>query len=193
MRARIILLCILGAPLMRAQSLAIQRVTVIDATGKPAQLGMTVVIERDRITSVGLAKSVKIPRGAQVVDGAGKFLIPGLWDMHAHGATDTRFTWTYLLYLANGVVGVRDMNGPADAGAWRAQHASFGKPSPSVYLGSPVLDGPKPKFPSAVAIDSEAQAREVLAQQQQRGADFIKVYSLLPRDIYFAIADAGQV
>jgi imidazolonepropionase-like amidohydrolase len=72
-----------------AQSLVIKRVTAIDATGRPAQPDMTVVIERDRIAAVTPWKKAKIPKGAQVVDGTGKFLTPGLWDMHVHG-TDAR-------------------------------------------------------------------------------------------------------
>jgi imidazolonepropionase-like amidohydrolase len=69
---------------------------------------------------------------------------------------------------------------------------TFAKPSPAIYLGSPIVDGPHPMFPSTIAVANGAQGREVVAQQQQRGADFIKVYSLLPRDIYFAIADEAR-
>lgn len=115
-----------GAPwLVRfasAQPLIIQRVTVVDATGKAAQPGMTVVIDGSRIASVGPWKTAKFPKNAQVVDGHGKFLIPGLWDMHVHNTANVQ---TYPLYIANGVVGVRDMNGPQDANAWRRQHASL--------------------------------------------------------------------
>jgi imidazolonepropionase-like amidohydrolase len=193
MRMRLVLLCsLLWVQLAWAQPLVIKRVTVIDATGKPAQPDMTVVIAGDRIAEISPGTKAKIPNGAQVVDGTGKFLIPGLWDMHAHSAANARTTWSYLLYLANGVVGVRDMNGPSDANAWRAQHAAFDRPSPSIYLGGPIIDGPRPMSPNFVAIASEAQGREVVAQQQQRGADFIKVYSFLPRDIYFAIAGEAR-
>jgi imidazolonepropionase-like amidohydrolase len=108
-----------------SQPLVIKRVTVIDATGKAAQPDMTVVMEGDRIAAVTPWKKAKLPKNAQVVDGMGKFLIPGLWDMHAHNATNARFTWSYALYLANGVVGVRDMNGPSDANAWREQQGNL--------------------------------------------------------------------
>src|SRR5215469_2889410 len=124
MRPLLIVLCILRALLMQAQTLAIQHVTVVDATGKPAQPDMTVVVERDRIATVGAARKVRIPKSAQVIDGKGKFLIPGLWDMHVHGAADSRSAWGYRLYLANGVVGVREMFGPPDANTWRAKHAT---------------------------------------------------------------------
>jgi cytosine/adenosine deaminase-related metal-dependent hydrolase len=82
---RCVLLSILLSPLAWAGPLVIRRVTVIDATGKPAQPGMTVVIEQDQIAAIGPWTKVKAPAGSQIVDGRGKFLIPGLWDMHVHG------------------------------------------------------------------------------------------------------------
>src|SRR5580704_5651761 len=103
-----------------SQSLAIQHVTVIDATGHAPMPNMTVVVEGDRIVAIGPARKTHVAKNAVVVDGAGKFLIPGLWDMHVHGASDKRAAWSHLLFLANGVVGVRDMSGPPDARAWRA-------------------------------------------------------------------------
>jgi urease alpha subunit len=87
--------------------LAITGVTVIDATGEPAQPGMTVVVTGNRITAVGKSGDVRVPQGARVGDGNGKYLIPGLWDMHVHTADPSFLS----LYLANGVTGVRDMHG----------------------------------------------------------------------------------
>ena len=87
--------------------------TVIDATGRDPEPDMTVIVEGDRIVAVGPWRKTHIPRKAVVVDGTGKFLIPGLWDMHVHGASDARAPWSHLLFLANGVVGVRDMSGSA--------------------------------------------------------------------------------
>ena len=138
------------------------------------------------------SKKAHIPKNATIVDGTGKFLIPGLWDMHVHGASDSRAPWSHLLFLANGVVGVRDMSGPPDAHAWRATQASNTDPSPTIYLGSPIVDGPNPAWPDSIVVADEAQGREVVDQQQQRGADFIKVYSGLPRNAYFAIADEAK-
>jgi imidazolonepropionase-like amidohydrolase len=153
---------------------------------------MTVIADGDRIVAVGPWKKTHIPSNAVVVDGTGKFLIPGLWDMHVHGASDARAPWSHLLFLANGVVGVRDMSGPPDAHAWRAAQASNEDPSPTIYLGSPIVDGPNPFWPESIVVADEPQGREVVEQQQQRGAGFIKVYSRLPRDAYFAIADEAN-
>ncbi|MGA2135681.1 MAG: amidohydrolase family protein [Bryobacteraceae bacterium] len=175
-----------------SQPLVITRVTVIDATGRGPAPNMTVTVDGDRIVAVGPWKKMPIPKNAVVVDGAGKFLIPGLWDMHAHGAADEHAAWTHLLFLGNGVVGVRDMFGPPDAHAWRTARVSKEDPSPAIYLGSPLVDGPNPRWPHSIVVTSEAQGREVVEQQQQRGADFIKVYDNLSRGAYFAIADEAK-
>jgi imidazolonepropionase-like amidohydrolase len=175
-----------------SQSLVIKNVTVIDATGHAAQPNMSVEIEGGHIVAVSPSKKAHTPKNATIVDGAGKFLIPGLWDMHVHGASDSRAPWSHLLFVANGVVGVRDMSGPPDAHAWRATQASNPDPSPIIYLGSPIVDGPDPTWPDSIVVADEAQGREVVDQQQQRGADFIKVYSGLPRNVYFAIADEAR-
>src|SRR5215813_12439198 len=100
----------------QAKPLVINRVTVIDATGAEAKVDMTVVITGDRITTIGKAAEVKIPKDAQVVEAAGKYLIPGLWDMHTHIATQDFLG----LFIANGVTGVRDMGGVWEAlSLWR--------------------------------------------------------------------------
>ena len=198
MRVLRVFLFTLLCPMAWADSLVIQRVTVIDATGKAAQPSMTVVIEQDRIAVIGPWTSVKAPAGSHIVDGRGKFLIPGLWDMHVHafatesGGKPGGNTWMYPLYLVNGIVGVRVMWGPEDAKAWRAQHSKYDKPSPSAYLASPIIDGPKPTWPGSVAVVDAAQARAAVDRYQASGADFIKVYDGLPRDAYFAIADEAH-
>jgi adenine deaminase len=135
-----------------SQSLAIRHVTVIDAAGHDPQPDMTVVVERDRIISVGPSNKKRLPKESVTVNGTGKFLIPGLWDMHVHGASDDRAAWSHLLFIANGVVGVRDMSGPPDARAWHASQSSNADPSPTIYLGSPIVDGPNPVWPDSLGF-----------------------------------------
>src|SRR2546426_672368 len=73
-----------NAPQADNVPLALTHVAVIDATGSPAQLEMTVIISGGRITGLGPAAKVKVPADARVIDASKKFLIPGLWDMHIH-------------------------------------------------------------------------------------------------------------
>jgi len=84
------------------------------------------------------------------------------------------------------------MSGPPDAHAWRSAQDSNEDPSPTIYLGSPIVDGLNPTWPDSIVVTDEAQGREVVQQQQERGADFIKVYSGLSRNAYFAIADEAN-
>jgi len=100
-----------------AARLVIDHVTVIDATGKP---DMTVVIMGQRIEMMGRSGSISIPSNVHVVDARGKFLIPGLWDMHFHSWSENALLFPLL--IANGVTGVRDMGNGApakDIAQWR--------------------------------------------------------------------------
>jgi hypothetical protein len=138
MRMRLVLLfSLLLGQLVWAQALVIKRVTVIDATGKPAQPDMTVVIAADRIVTVSPWKKAKIPKDAHVVDGSGKFLIPGLWDMHMHHFPSNRAAQYDLLYLANGVLGVREMFGPSNAASGAPDRQRSISPPRACFL--PVL------------------------------------------------------
>src|SRR5512138_1351178 len=92
----------------RQSVFAITHVTVIDATGAPPQFDMTVVISGGRIAKLGKTARTALPKSAQVINAAGNFLIPGLWDMHVHFWNEEKLLQ---LYIANGVTGVRDMGG----------------------------------------------------------------------------------
>src|SRR5437879_3417960 len=136
-------------------ALAITGVTVIDATGAPARPGMTVVVTGDRITAVGKRGEVRVPEGARVVDGAGKYLIPGLWDMHVHTPAPS-----YLpLYLANGVTGVRDMHAldPDVIFGLRKQVQEGKQPGPRIVAAGPLVDGPKPFVPGSLVASDAGQ------------------------------------
>ncbi|MFN2567530.1 MAG: amidohydrolase, partial [Gemmatimonadaceae bacterium] len=87
----------------RARPIAITGVTVTDVTRGLHRRGMTVVVADGRIAAVGRVSQIRVPAGARVVDGAGQFLMPGLWDMHAH--VDDHGLWAFPLYVAYGVTG----------------------------------------------------------------------------------------
>jgi cytosine/adenosine deaminase-related metal-dependent hydrolase len=179
-----------GQPDQKVQPklLAITNVTIIDCTGKDARADMTVLITGDRITALGKAKEVVVPKGTQAIDGKGKFLIPGLWDMHVHW-----YDAEYLpLFTANGVTGIRVMWGMPVSLAWRKESAAGTLQGPHLVLAGPIVDGPKPIWPGSVAAGTEAEGRQAVRKTKEEGYDFVKVYSLLPRDVYFAIADEAK-
>lgn len=170
------------------QTVAITNVTVIDATGAPAQPGMTVIIRGDRIAALGASRQVLVPPGATVVDGAGRFLIPGLWDMHVHTYDQS---WL-ALFLANGVTGVRVMKGEPVHHRWRRDIAQGRLLGPRMVIASNLIDGPDPIWEGSVAVSDEAGARAAVQQAKNEGADFVKVYSLLPRSAFFALVDEAR-
>jgi len=131
------------------------------------------------------------------VNGTGKFLIPGLWDMHVHMVFGDWFPHakqvTLPLFIANGITGVRDMGGELEVlQQWRKEISAGTLLGPRIVMSGPMLDGPQPRFPSSVAIKTAEDGRRAVDDLKQRGADFIKLQSLIPRDAVFAIADEAR-
>lgn len=179
-----------------APSLVFTHVTVIDGTGAPARAGMTAVVTGGRIAGLGPGTRVRIPPNAKVIDGTGKFLVPGLWDMHVHalraGETETFFR----LFVANGVTGIRDMGGPPGdfprAAEWKQKTADGVAVGPRLVAG-PMLDGNPPvRRDVGVPVTDAADARAAVRRFKGQGADFIKVYNNLTREAYLAIVDEGR-
>lgn len=170
--------------------LVFTHVTIIDVTGAPAQSDMTVVIKGNRISEIGPGTKLRVPNGAHVVDATGKFLIPGLWDMHVHWF---RYDKAFLqLFPINGVTGVRIMWGAPIHFEWRKEVEKGTLLGPRLAIAGTILDGPKPIWPGSAAISNEDEGREAVRSTKQQGYDYVKVYSLLPRKAYFAIADEAK-
>jgi imidazolonepropionase-like amidohydrolase len=197
------LICLLFSGATRAQNpatnelLVLNNVTVVDVRTGTLQPEQTVILERDHILSVGPSKTVKYPRNAASVNCHGLFLIPGLWDMHVHlvfgdwfpGAQDISLP----LFVANGVTGVRDMGSELDVvQGWRNEIEAGRLIGPRIYTSGPMLDGPKPRFPSSVAIATPEDARRAVGDLKRKGADFIKLQSLIPREAVLAIAEEAK-
>ena len=180
-----------------ADLLVLNNVTVVDVRTGALQPEQTVVLERNHILSVGPSKLAKYPRNAPSVNCRGLFLIPGLWDMHVHlvfgdwfpGAQEISLP----LFVINGVTAVRDMGSELDiVQRWRNEIEAGRLLGPRIYTPGPMLDGPKPRFPSSLAIATPEDARRAVTDLKQRGADFIKLQSLIPRDAVFAIAEEAR-
>jgi imidazolonepropionase-like amidohydrolase len=175
-------------------------VTVIDATGAPPQPHRRVIVRDDRI--VGIVPREELGKASEKlagtwVDGRGKFLIPGLWDMHVHMVFGDWFPRakeiTLPLFIANGITGVRDMGGELDVlQQWRKEITTGTLLGPRMVISGPMLDGPQPRFPNSVAIKTPENGRRAVDDLKRRGADFIKLQSLIPRDAVFAIADEAR-
>lgn len=170
---------------LRGQPLLIRHVTVVDVAGGKALKNVSVSLDGNRIVAVG--KRLKAPRGSVILEAKGKFLIPGLWDMHMHlGMPDAFFP----MLVANGVTGVREMFSGIPLPLIRQWRARTDTPR---IVASGFLDGPLMLTagaipPGAIAVGTADQARFAVRLLAQSGYDFLKVYNSLPRDAYFAIA-----
>jgi len=177
----------------RAQSpIVIRNVTTVDVETGSTHPSQTIVIEGTRMKAVGDATQLATPKGARIVDGTGKFLIPGLWDMHVH-ATGPGVDRLFLpVLVANGVTGVREMFGTF---RWYADARAMARRGeivmPRLVGSGHILDG-KPQIWQSVEVSDAAQARHAVDSLARGGAAFIKVYSRLTPDEFRAAADEAK-
>jgi imidazolonepropionase-like amidohydrolase len=209
MRILVGILCLLVPACAPPQSriVAIRGVTVIDVSSGSLHAEHTVVVSGDRIAAVGPAQTIAVPEAAEIVEGTGGYLIPGLWDMHVHsvGSVDSAAgfgapqEWHFPLFLAHGVTGVRNMNdGTGDLTLKLTQSVRRRLASgelrgpPRLLSAGPALDGDPPLASRKVVVRTAAEARAAVEQLATNGADLVKVYENLSREAYFAIMDEAR-
>ncbi|MFL5463015.1 MAG: amidohydrolase family protein [Gemmatimonadaceae bacterium] len=170
---------------------------MIDVAGGTVRADNTVIVKGTRITYVGPSNGVSVPAEARVIDGRGKFLIPGLWDMHVHGFVYVFSDFAGPLMIANGVTGARDMGWYVDTTLrWKSDIAAGREIGPRLVVGVRV-DGPVniARFVAhVVTAEDGARAVDTLARTKAGGAraDFIKTYSWIPRSAYFGLATEAK-
>jgi len=190
--------CVGGGPSPQpslAADLALVDVQVVDVRAGEVLPGMTVLVDGELIVAIAPAAAVEVPADAAVVEGRGRYLIPGLWDLHVHTLWDASLTETFLpLFVANGVTGVRDMGGvPELAADWPGRVASGELFGPRIVSPGPILDGDPPLHAEVSrAIDGPEAGRQAVRQVRDEGFAFAKVYTLLGREAYFAMADEAN-
>ncbi|HEY0478160.1 MAG TPA: amidohydrolase family protein [Kofleriaceae bacterium] len=166
---------------------AITDVSVVPMTSDGVLAHHTVVIRGDRIAAVAPSASVALPRGVTVIDGAGKWLMPGLADMHVHTWYDDDLT----LFVAAGVTTIRNMWGVPQHLTWRSQIARGERLGPTIVTAGALIDGAPPDWPGSVVLASADGAESLVAAQQAAGYDFLKPVSRLTPAAYRALAAAG--
>ena len=168
----------------RPKSLAIRHVRLFDSLTATAKEGQTVVIAGDRIQTVGPDADVTPPAGAEIIDGSGQTLLPGLWDMHVHTGPTTG-----LLNIASGVTSVRDMANDIDMrGRLRKQYDSGEAIGPRIFSCG-FIDGRGPfQGPTKIFADTLEEARTAIDQYAALGYRQIKVYSSLKTELVAPIA-----
>jgi len=195
----------------RPNTWVIQNVNVVDTRAGVVVPDQSVIIKGSTIASVIAAKSRTSFADARVIDGSGKYLIPGLWDMHIHTSTDEVSRNTILpLMIANGVTGVRSMAGDChidienggcgepvatitDVRKWREEIDIGTLVGPRVVASSYYTNGPDSISESSVNNPATAEHARMYARLlKDRGVDLIKVYGGMYREAYFAMAEEAR-
>ncbi len=169
---------------------AVVGATVIPMDRDTVLRDATVVVKDGRITAVGTAGTVRIPGGAQRVDGRGKFLIPGLADMHAHlyadeWVPDSVAPYELGVMLANGVTTARMMIGTPLHHQLRRQIEAGALAGPQLWIASPQFAGRND--PHSMVVRTPDEARAAVRAVADSGYDFIKLTVLITPEVYDAI------
>ena len=171
-----------------AQAVAFVDVNVIPMDRERVLERQTVIVRDGRIAAVGPTASVAVPAGSLRIDARGKYLIPGLAEMHAHipgaNASEQAMRDLMFLYVANGVTTIRGMLGAPNQLQLRNRTASGDILGPTIYVGAPSLNGQ-----SAASADV---ARTLVRQHKAAGYDLLKLHPGLTREVYDAIAETAR-
>jgi imidazolonepropionase-like amidohydrolase len=178
-------LLLLAATLL-AEDLAFVGVNAVTMEDAKVVMGATVIVRDGRIIEVGAG--LPVPVGARKVLAEGRWLIPGLSDMHVHNWYEEE----HVLFLANGVTRIRNMWGTPQHLRWQKEIESGARVGPKLFTTGPILDGPKPIWEKSRPIASPDEARKAVAEQKRLGYPALKVYSRLPRDVYRALVGAAR-
>ena len=174
-----------------ARDLVFTNVNVVSMEKEGVLAQRDVVIERGVIRSI--EKHVPNKRWAEgtvVVDGSGKYLLPGFTDMHVHmGFGDEE---QLKLYVVNGVTTVLNLSGTPKLLEWKARIAAGELLGPTFYTTGPIIDGDPPTNNTHVVVKDRAEAEHEVDAQARVGYDFIKPYSALSREGYEGVVDAAR-
>lgn len=170
-----------------AGTLAVVDVNVVPMDRPLVLRHQTVIVRGDRVAWLGPAAAAPVPAGARVVQGNGRYLLPGLIDMHVHlRRADLP------LYVAAGITTVRNMWGHEEIRQLQRDVATGVVRGPTIYSASPGLDGTPPQWPGTVQVLDSAAAGDAVRAQVAAGWSWIKVYTQLTPPAYHAIMAAAR-
>ncbi|HEX8657107.1 MAG TPA: amidohydrolase family protein [Hymenobacter sp.] len=159
----------------------INHVTVVDVTTGELQANRVVAISRGKIVTIGPADQDSYA-AKQYVNGNGRYLIPGLWDMHVHFRGGDSLIApnkkTLALFLAHGITTVRDAGGDLTPSVlqWRQEMDAGKLPGPRIFTSGPKIDGPRAYWPGSLEVETPAQIRKALDSLQRLRVDYVKIY-----------------
>jgi len=184
-------LLLLGCKTAGNDGIALVGATLIDGTGGPALTNSVVLVRRGRIESVGERSGFQLPRNTREVDVAGRWIIPGLIDAHAHLAPS--LPWARPRYLAWGVTTLRDVHGGfGSLSVLRNRRVGAGPDGPRIYAAGAMIDGLPTTYPDAIGVNGEKDARKAVDRLVTAGTDLIKVYTRIDAPLLRAIVDEAK-
>ena len=172
--------------------LAIVGATVVDVNGKANIQDAVILIEGNKIKSVGPRKRVRLPRSAQVIDARGKYVIPGLIDTHTHSAYDGKDSWLSPRFLAAGITTVLDTGSLAPVYELKRRIANGELQGPRMLVCGPLITGEPAAFPIGETVKTPDEARRSVDAHVSAGADLIKTHAQLPPDALTAVVDQAH-
>jgi imidazolonepropionase-like amidohydrolase len=167
---------------------AVVDVTVVPMDAERRLEHQTVVVVDGLIAELGPVASVTLPEGMERLDGRGRFLAPGLHDMHVHAWNEDGL----LLFVANGVTTVRNMWGSPMQLSWKSRVEAGELLGPHMITAGPLMDGDPPLWNGSTVVTDVGAAARYVASQAEAGYDGIKVYNMLTREVYLALVDAAR-
>ena len=170
-----------------ASPIVIRGGTLIDVHTGRQVAGSLIVVEGNRIAQVGRESDIEVPQGARVIDAHGKWIIPGLMDMHTHISSAKNIPFE--LYLVNGVTTIRDPGGNLTLQRLARQEIDAGKrPGPRLFFSGSVLDGNPPLWPDlSIIVDTQEQAESAVNFLIDQGVGSVKVYNSITEPVLEAI------
>jgi len=187
-RSCLFVLLLLALQAKAAPDIAIEHVNVVDVRTATIHADQTVVVRGQRVEEV---RKTAAPKGARRINGRGKYLIPGLWDMHVHlGMIEAG---SVQIYLANGITGMREMGCSLlefdRLKQYRAEVASGRMVGPELVATSEAIEARRPSKPAPFGVQDAADARSAIDQLRETGADFVTVGGDVPRQAYMSLAE----
>lgn len=193
---------LLALCLQSTSATVIENVTVIDGTGAAARTSHSVLIRGARVVSVRPTEEITVPEGATRIDATGKFLIPGLWDMHVHVCKVRRPALP--MFVWHGVTTVRDMGGElSEIRGWQQAIERGELAGPTIYTSGPYLESARrvkrlrrskevePYARTRFGVGTKEDAWRLVGNFAKQGVDFIKIRTFESRASYLAIGEAA--
>ncbi|ABW20302.1 amidohydrolase family protein [Alkaliphilus oremlandii] len=175
-------------PSEESTTIVFQNVNLITMTEDKVLENQSVVIKDGLIAEIGEFKKVAIPEEAQIIEGEGKYLMPGLVDMHVHL---WRYTGDEKLYLANGITSIQNMWGSPDHLRLRDFNNKRFQ-GLRIFTTGPLMDGPNPIWPGSKILETSEEARKAVISVQENKYDAVKVYELLNGEVYEEIMKTAK-